>query len=588
MTDNNANTTVNNMKSSLLNQVKFQASDTTIPYQEFTTDILVIGGGYAGTFAAVQARDKGFEVIVADKGRVGLGGKTPWAAAYQCYDPASGESPEVTIKNTALDSDYMVRRDIVEMWVEDSLQRYRDLVAWGAIAPKDEKNQGDVFRKQLRKVGARLIEKISIVDLIKKDGRIVGAIGFYNQTTKAIVIKAKAVILCTGAGSFKTPGYPIGSLTHDGQAMAYRLGAEISGKENVDPHETKIHHMCYPWGAFGTEYQWPILPKFDSLPPRPSEDGRPPIDGGPPSDNPDYVPISADAPPPPRPPFPMIEGPDMTYAACRGDVPVTPLVVVGGKGQKGPNVLNEDVQLTLSATSGMAMHRFDGIFTKFGTHQTGIDGLFAAGDATFSAIHGLGVSSCGSSVQGARAGQEAANYIKNLDHSDISQTDISEKIQTIFAPLIRANGYSPAWVTQYLQGIMNPFFVLHAKRKETLQATLTNVEYLQKSIVPKMKANNSHELRLVHETTNMILNAEMKLRASLFRTESRGSHYREDIPARNDKEWMAWVILNQENGEMKVSKRPIPKEWQPPANLSYEQRYRTSYPGEKEYREALK
>jgi hypothetical protein len=370
--------------------------------------------------------------------------------------------------------------------------------------------------------------------------------------------------------------------------MAYRLGAEVSGKENVDPHETKIESMCSPWKAFGTELQWPILPKFDTLPPRPAEAGAPPIDEMPPSDNPNHVPIDENAPPPPPPPFPMIGGPEMTFAAARGDVPVTPKVVVGGKGQKGPNVLPEDMQLTLSATSGMAMHRFDGIFTKIGTHQTGIDGLYAAGDATFSAIHGLGVSSCGSSVQGARAGLEAAEYLKDLKHVDLSTEEIGARIETAFSPLHRENGYSPAWVTQYLQGIMNPFFVLHAKRKEPLEAALTNIMYLQERIVPKMKANSSHELRLVHETKNMVLNAEMKLRASLFRTESRGSHYREDIPARNDKDWLAWVIISQENGAMKCTKRSIPEEWKPAAELSYEERYRDSYPGEQEYRDANK
>lgn len=584
MTDN-TNTTVNNMKSSVLNQISDPETGAAIPYQEFTTDVLIIGGGYAGTFAAAQAREKGLEVIVADKGRVGLGGKSPWAAAFQCYDPDSPETAEDNYNATSRDSDYMVRRDIVQMWIEDSMQRYKDLRSWGAIERKGEKNQGDVFRKQLRKIGARLVEKISIIDLIKKDGRVVGAVGFYNQSAKAIVIKAKAVILCTGAGSFKTPGYPIGSLSHDGQAMAYRLGAEISGKENVDPHETKIRIKCYPWGAFGAEYQWPILPGFDSMPPKPEDDGSVPLsDPGP------YSERSAEARapkgPPPPPPFPMIGGPEMTFAACRGDVPVTPLVVVGGKGQKGPNLLPEDEQLTLSATSGMAMHRFDGIFTKIGTHQTGIDGLYAAGDATFSAINGLGASSSGSSVQGARAGKEASEYVENVEIPAISVEEIGEKIKAAFAPLHRANGFSPAWVTQYLQGIMNPYFVLHAKRKETLEGTLANIEYLQKSVVPKMKANSSHELRLVYETTNMVLNAEMKLRASLFRTESRGSHYRDDIPARNDEDWMAWAIISQENGEMKCTKRPIPVEWQPAAELSYEQRYRPAYPGEMEYREA--
>ncbi|MCK4953468.1 FAD-binding protein, partial [Candidatus Bathyarchaeota archaeon] len=99
-------------------------------------------------------------------------------------------------------------------------------------------------------------------------------------------------------------------------------------------------------------------------------------------------------------------------------------------------------------------------------------------------------------------------------------------------------------------------------------------------LVPKLKANNPHELRLAHETKNMILNAEMKLRSSLYRTESRGCHYREDYPRRDDPNWLAWVILKEENDKMKLSKRPIPKEWWPDLSKPYEERYPIRFPGE--------
>ncbi len=70
-----------------------------------------------------------------------------------------------------------------------------------------------------------------------------------------------------------------------------------------------------------------------------------------------------------------------------------------------------------------------------------------------------------------------------------------------------------------------------------------------------MVASDAHELRLVHETRNMLLNAEMKLRASLYRTESRGNHYREDYPDQDDNEWLAWVVIEKDsNGDMSLSK----------------------------------
>jgi hypothetical protein len=82
----------------------------------------------------------------------------------------------------------------------------------------------------------------------------------------------------------------------------------------------------------------------------------------------------------------------------------------------------------------------------------------------------------------------------------------------------------------------------------------------------------------------MMLNGEMKLRISLFREESRGMHFREDFPARNDDKFLAWIhVLKGKDGTMRVEKIPIPDKWRPPAGVPYEKRYVHRYPGELEY-----
>jgi succinate dehydrogenase/fumarate reductase flavoprotein subunit len=79
----------------------------------------------------------------------------------------------------------------------------------------------------------------------------------------------------------------------------------------------------------------------------------------------------------------------------------------------------------------------------------------------------------------------------------------------------------------------------------------------------------------------MVLNAEMRLRSSLFRTESRGTHYREEYPRRDDPTWLAWVKLKaDEQGKMTLVKVPIPKEWWPDLSKPYEERYPFRFPGE--------
>ena len=132
-----------------------------------------------------------------------------------------------------------------------------------------------------------------------------------------------------------------------------------------------------------------------------------------------------------------------------------------------------------------------------------------------------------------------------------------------------------------LQNTMIPYYVMYVKHGDRLQAALTNVEFFRDHLVPLLYAGDQHELRLVHETRNMVLNAEMRLRASLFRTETRGCHYREDYPMRDDQEWLAWVVLKKgAGGKMDVFKRPIPAEWQPDPSLPYEELYPNRVPGE--------
>ena len=56
----------------------------------------------------------------------------------------------------------------------------------------------------------------------------------------------------------------------------------------------------------------------------------------------------------------------------------------------------------------------------------------------------------------------------------------------------------------------------------------------------------------------MALIAELMLRASLNRTESRASHYREDYPARNCTDWMKWIIVGKTGGKISLRTEPVP------------------------------
>jgi succinate dehydrogenase/fumarate reductase flavoprotein subunit len=193
---------------------------------------------------------------------------------------------------------------------------------------------------------------------------------------------------------------------------------------------------------------------------------------------------------------------------------------------------------------------------------------------------GFGFASVFAAVTGARAGWGAAEYALQAGTLTVDEDEVARAKKVVLAPLERKGGFGPRWVTEVLRNLMIPYYIMRIKHGTRLQAALTLVEFLREHLVPKMYAKDPHELRLAHETRNMVLNAEMKLRASLFRTESRGEHYREDYPRRMDPEWLAWVLLKEEKGEMKLWKKPIPKAWWPDLSKPYEELYPVRFTGE--------
>jgi len=186
---------------------------------------------------------------------------------------------------------------------------------------------------------------------------------------------------------------------------------------------------------------------------------------------------------------------------------------------------------------------------------SGVPGLYAAGDSCATIIDGaaygvLGSGTMNASVTGTRAGIAAAKYAKQIVKPSVSEKDLSPLRDSVLMPTKRKGGFTPGWVTQTLKDAMVPYYILRIKHGDRLQSTLKWVEFMRDNLSPKIFARDPHELRLAHETKNMILSAEMKLKASLFRTESRGTHYREDYPRRDDPDWLAWVMIQETNGRM--------------------------------------
>jgi len=544
----------------VVNRPKINAGQFRQSTQE--TDVLVIGGGMAALFAAVKAHDAGAKVTMVAKGRLGSSGLTPFAKGIFSYDKSNASMSiddfVAGVSESAIGTNNPV---FTRQLAEHSYDRVQELKSWGFF---DSALYANSFMRPIEERGIPVIERVMITHLVKDKGRVVGASGFSLDENDILHFSARTVVLCTGSGGFKPSGFPVCDLTHDGSIMAYDIGAKITGKEWNDGHpaSAKNSGSCYDnWHGqveerpsitgVGINHHLGVDLNYRAYrlggpvemgPPKPGSHKNETfseVPGGP------YVPLAfrqAGGPPPP----PQDQG---LLSLFRQNKPGGP-----------PGMGGESVG---GSSAGMAIHKSEGIVPIDDRGLSTVPGLYAAGDALGSYMSGgiytqIGSSLAGSAVQGAIAGEAAAKASAGVVRVPMPETRLEQINEEILAPLKRERGYSPAWVTQVLQAVMIPNFVLYIKKERMLNGALAYVEELKEHHVPMLLAEDRHHLRLAHETRNMIVTAEMKLKASLMRKESRCSHYRLDYPEIDDENWQAWInIYKDADGNMQLEKQPF-------------------------------
>lgn len=548
----------------------------------YTCDLLVIGGSTAGCFAANTAREMGLDVLVADKATAGQAGASIMASGFWAvFNEDWGMDYDATFDWINANSSYMNNRDWTERFLQDSWGTYLDLKRWGVKFPVPEEAMAGFFKNNiaadeddphthygivplshrcvtpvLRRhgdaIGVRFLDRTMITDLVLRDGAVRGAVGFALETGEEVRIEAGAVILAAGRNYFRSPGMHISGQTGDADAMAYRAGAVLSGKEFPDMHMNIAKDPM--WKGNGEMY--PAYFKFDdalgrTLPNRGFDLSlASTVHAG-------YGPIIWD--------FDKCTDSDLKaideYLKKRGNPKECQRV--GLDPRKGGKV-----PMIGGAAAGGCQEQTAGLWPVDTGCASNIPGLYSAGDccATWmwgAIIQGPPPGLSPAAITGKRSAAAAAEYIKGSARGALTESDFSAAEEHAFSYSHRRSGFDPRWVTQLLQNYSMPYYILHIKEASRLEATLTMVQYLREQMVPKMRAEDPHMLRLAHETENMALSAEMILRASLFRTESRGWHFREDYPNRDDENWLAWNQIRQGSRGMELTKVNVPEGWRP-------------------------
>jgi len=549
-----------------------------IPVVHHQTDVLIVGGGAAGTMAAFECAEAGVAVIQVTKGRA-TSGTTTVARGGFAAAMGKDDSPELHLQDILRHGGELIDPELARVWVYDIVDVVHDLESWGAefvrgadgrldlkSFPSHSRNRachhydttGNMITKVLsRKLRADArIQKHSItaiVDLLKLNGRVVGAWGVDYQNGVLTIYQAQEIILCTGGGSglFYVNDNPP-QVTGDGYVLGFRAGAPLLGIEMIDFQAM----CCSPKKLFG-------------FAPHPTGF------------------INAGAV------FRNREGeeflkryfPDTAEHSTRSEVILAMAKEIhagratstGGIFMDATKVAMDVIQKQIPHVYKTCLHRGIDI-TKTplevapGSHtwlgglkvdvdgKTPIAGLFAAGEAA-GGIHGgnrIGGSALSASlVYGRRAGRKAAALVKrSREKSDRTEVEAIPELERAWVSELmrRDNGPLQSEVR------MNCRMLAHNKlgpirEERTLKQALAEYERIEREVVPAMRLDEGarrsdkvrgEELESALSVRNLALLGRILASAALARTESRGAHFRLDYPSSDDVCWR--VVTRLQSG----------------------------------------
>jgi succinate dehydrogenase/fumarate reductase flavoprotein subunit len=128
--------------------------------------------------------------------------------------------------------------------------------------------------------------------------------------------------------------------------------------------------------------------------------------------------------------------------------------------------------------------------------------------------------------------------------------------KALYTPMERG-GMDPNEVLLEIQKVVFPYEVMIIKSETRLKEAIRKLEEIREDSLSRMAAKDVRQLMRLAETRSIALAMHLFLRASLLRTETRTSHYREDYPKRDDK-WLKWIFVEDNDGSPEFTFVPVP------------------------------
>jgi len=542
---------------------------------ELSADVLVVGGGLAGTNAAMGAAEKGASVIVAYKSNIDrsgdIGGGVDHFLAYL------NTNEEWDTQDAFLKYVEKIGRGTTHLSILESVfcEELPDAIERMArIGNPLTQPNGTFYRtgsmgqpgtywvnfngkrlkpclgRAVRKLGCTVLDKVMMVDLLTRDGAVVGGIGFHIREGTFYVIRSKAVIIATGntnrlyenprVNPFNTWLCPFD--TGDGQMMALRAGADLTNMEYM-----RMTLLPKGFAAPGFNALVGMGGRFlNSM-------GEYYMEKNHPTGNraPRYEVV-----------FHTLEeirrGRGPIYIDCTGlsEKDLTHLRTTLGYDkdtlpdyfdQRGEDLGARPVEIMVSEGMQAGPTEVTGSGVKIDKESAAtIPGLYACGDA---ADHNRCVH--GAVAGGYKAGKSAADYAHGFKTGDTVSKQVSQEVMGRFMePLQRTTGYPYRQIEDTIRKIMAEH-VGPLRTEQGLRTGLAKLNRLE-GYLDQMKANDLHELMRSHETRAILSVGKVMATTAIFRTESRNKpyHHRLDFPETDNEKWCGLVKVRKEGDSL--------------------------------------
>jgi fumarate reductase (CoM/CoB) subunit A len=557
------------------------------------TDVLVIGAGGAGVRSAIEAaKNSKLRVLILNQGPIGKSGLTAMANGGMQWVSHPEDSPRHFFNDIVKVGCFLNDQNLIEVLTEEAPERGKELIRWGAQQllfddrrpsgpspdspgmgpsyPRSHLIPGVTYMAALRNElvrhqNATLMEDTIATKLLKEGNRVVGATIFNIRTGECSLIEARAVVLAAGGlGELYThsSNSPFGLRGHAagmGYALAYHAGAELIDMEMV---QFTGNQLWPPWllgnpallvTLCGGQYRNALGNEFLKLPqPRDAiqrlayreiKEGRGTERGG----------VFIDLTVSPLSSRQIEAGLKSSLAA--------EMATGRWKLIKNMSVDTPDPKTwKIEFTPGGA-HFFMGGVRINERCETNVEGLYAAGEVS-GGVQGAnrmgGNAMTEIIVFGRRAGLYAAAYAERAGWGN-TETAIPQQEFRRISDFRGKKGSAPGRIRDEIASIMSKHVAV-ARTEAGLEEALSSIRGLRETELPAMAVPEIRRFNLswveAIQVPYMLDVAEMIIRSALFRTESRGAHYREDHPE-TESDWLKHtrVVAGAEN--MKLGTAPV-------------------------------